>query len=210
MRSIVDVDRISLPVFIETIQNHPLVWEKKVKLITASLADKSITPHEAEEKILHARIDEANKLIKIGKCSTALNLLNQLRIDTDGKNPSKSVLYRLSTNIGYCHHVLDEVQEAKDEFLLAYKLEPNNAKAIANYAAVLLQTGKAEEALTLIKESGKVQKGESVLAANYISVLLSLDKKADYDALLVEQSWILDEADCCFAIGNRMFENGKY
>ena len=182
----------------------------ELKTLKVSLADKSITPHEAEEKVLHARIDEAHKLIKKGKCTSALSLLNQLRTDITNKNASKSVLYRLSTNIGYCHHILEDVSKANDEFLLAYKLEPANRQAISNYAAVSLQRGRPEEALQLIEKCGKIEKAESALAANYITTLLTLKKEAEFGKFVSEQTWVIDDADCCFAIGKNMFEDGKF
>ena len=195
---------------IAPVQNHLLDLKASVSHLQASMSDRSISPQELDEKIYHTRIDEAHRLSKRGQCKVAMTILQQLRKDTTNKNVSKSVLYRLATNLGYCNHVLNDIKGAQEEFELAYRLEPSNTQAISNVSAIKLEKGNAQGALDLIQNSGKIAKAEPALVANYIVALLTLKKEKEFDSLIHAENWILENPDCCFAIGIRRFEDGRY
>ena len=86
---------------------------------------------QAEEKILHAKIDQARDLIKDGKPSSARLILERLRDELAAGSPSAELSFRITTNLGVCALHLDENETAISEFRDALLLQPNSAKALS-------------------------------------------------------------------------------
>lgn len=183
-----------------------------VESILASLkaSDKSISPEQVEEKIYFARVTEAKRLLDAGKCRTALSLLRILRDELKSKDPSKSLLFRIATNIGVASLQVDDVETAIKELEFAYNLEPDNPMAISNASAIALQKRDAKRALALATLAREKDSRNSISTANYAHALLASGKELEFNQLIESEDWIKSDSNCCLTIGVYFFEKHRY
>lgn len=182
----------------------------KMTAIQSSLSDKSVSPQEVQERILHARVDEARAILESGKPKTARERLETIRREIAGTNPSQSILFRIATNLGSCAIQLDDKETSIREIQFAYNLEPDNPKAIANASLVTLLQRRPQEALGLASRARAMVPRDSVATANYIQALFALGRDAELPPLLESEEWIQSDVNCCFAIGNLLFNKERY
>jgi tetratricopeptide (TPR) repeat protein len=165
---------------------------------------------ETREKIHHDRVEQARKLLESDQPKTARRMLEELRKETAKLDVSKSLLIRIATNIGCCAIQLDDNETAVREIELAYQLNPDNPKSIANLAAINLLKGKPQEALELAGRARENAPQDSVATANYIQALFSLSRDAELDRLIENEGWITKDSNCCFALGKGFFDGGRF
>lgn len=165
---------------------------------------------QVREKIYHDRVEQARKLMEVGKPKTAQRLLEELRLEISSQNPSKALLFRIATNIGGCAVQLDDQQTAIREIDLAFQLDPENPKAISNLSITTLLKGKPEEALQLAERARKLVVNDSVATANYIHALFALKREVEVEELIKQEGWIAKDTNCCFVIGTLYFNRGRF
>lgn len=176
----------------------------------SSLPDVSDSENSIEERIYHARIEEARNILEAGKPKTARERLEILRKEIEKKNPSKSLLYRIATNLGSCAIQLDDNETAIREVEFAYRLEPENPVAISNASTAALLQNKPELAMELAAKAREKAPRDSVAMSNYIHALFTLGKLAEISGLLESNEWIKKDVNCCFTIGYHLFETNRY
>jgi tetratricopeptide (TPR) repeat protein len=162
------------------------------------------------EKVYEDRVEVARKLLDAGKPRTAQRLLTELRTQVASQDPSRSLLYRIATNLGACAFRLDDHESAIQEIDFALRLDPENPKAITNAAVNNLILGKPAQALTLILKARGKAPNDSHAAANHIQALFALDREPEVNALLEAEAWIADDSHCCFTLGVMLFNKGRF
>jgi len=182
----------------------------EIKSMLTNASDKSISPHEVEERIYHTRVDTARELHKLGKYVTARKMLQKLREEIAPKNVSKSLLFRIASNIGACCAHLGETPTAIKEFEFAYTLEPDNPLAISNASAIALEQGDKEKSLKLAEVARQKSPKDEVITANYLQALLANGKEAEFQKAVESNEWIRTNPECCFAVANVLFESERY
>lgn len=178
--------------------------------IQSNLPDSSATAQKVEEAVYQARIDEARRLLDSGKPKTAKEILETLRKELNKKNPSRSLLFRIATNLGSCAIRLNDKSTAIRELQLAYSLESDNPKAMANAASAALIDGKNQEALRLAQAARQANAQDSVATANYIQALFATGADPQLVDLIKSEPWIQTDFRCCFVIGSFYSDRGKY
>ena len=185
----------------------PAIQELRASL--KSLSDNVVEP-VTQEKIYHDRVEQARKLLESDQPKTALRMLRELRKETAKLDISKSLLIRIATNIGCCAIQLDESETAIREIELAYQLNPDNPKSIANLSAINLLKGKPQEAFDLARRARELTPQDSVATANYIQGLFALHRDTELGGLIETDAWITKDPNCCFAIGMGFFNQGRF
>ncbi len=163
-----------------------------------------------QEKIYHARIDEAKTLIQKGKARSAQEILQRLRKDLLGKSISGELEFRIATNLGACALESDNLTEAKTEFKRALSYKPNNEKALANAALADIMSGNTTTALDLSKKALDVDANYPHALSVFIQSLGYPTRKDEIDALLKEKPWISEDATCAFALGYIKLKANEY
>jgi tetratricopeptide (TPR) repeat protein len=175
-----------------------------------SLPDKATEQPDIKEKIYHARIDEARKLLESGKPKTARVMLERLRHEISDLNPSTSLLFRIATNLASCAGQLEDKTVAIREIELAFALEPENPKAITNAALACLFKENPKEALRLAGNARERVPNEGIATSNYIQALFALGDESAFEELIKAESWITKDSNCCFTIGSLFFNQNRY
>jgi tetratricopeptide (TPR) repeat protein len=191
--------------FIQALASGVQKLEATLKL----LSDKTTEP-ETRERIYYDRVDQARKLLVAGKYKTARGMLEALRKEIDKLDTSKSLLFRIATNIGCCAIQLDDRETAIREIELAFQIDPENPKAVANLAAITLLKGQPEQSLRLAVKARQLTPKDSIATANYIQALFALGREGELERLIAEERWIETDANCCFAIGSLFFNKGRF
>lgn len=191
-------------------QNVTVQLQELNALLRQKPLSDSTAEFEIREKIYHARIEQARKLMEDGKPKTARRLLEELRSELSSSNPSKALRFRIATNIGGCAVQLDDQETAIKEIDLAFELEPENPMAITNASMATLLKGRAEDALALAERARALLPKNSVATANYIQALFALKREVELDELLKREDWIPNDANCCFAIGTLLFNRSRF
>lgn len=148
---------------VENLQNMP---EMMYELLAR-------TQPGVEEQAPNARIDFATELLQGGRPRSALEKLQQLADELEGKSTTSTMRFRLYTNIGTCYlHLRDHVQ-AREFFILAQSQKRDDIQAITNIGIGELYCGNYDKALeyahkALAKDSSH---------ANALSLLLDTTYK---------------------------------
>lgn len=179
-------------------------------LVRQKLLSDSTAEFEVLEKVYHARIEQARKLMEGSQPKTARRLLEELRSELSSSNPSRALLFRIATNIAGCAIQLDDQETAIREIDLAFQLDPENPKAITNASMATLLKGRAEDALALAERARALLPRDPVATANYIQALFALKREAEIDELLEREDWIPNDANCCFVIGTLLFNRSRF
>ena len=131
------------------------------------IADAVATEHQSG-------IDNARDLLKKGSPRSALNLLEKMkqRIWTDASTNTK---FRVLTNMGTAHLVLNEEQEAARLLIEAFKYNCDDEKALSNCALAHFLLGHTEKAADYAKKT--LEKNELNIFAYAILVGISEDKE---------------------------------
>ena len=200
---------------IDTLEERlPALISAGLKELTASKnllpSDDLGTNPEVQEKILHAKTDQARDLIKDGKPSTARSILEGLRSDLGGASPSADLLFRIATNLGVCALHLDENEIAIKEFREALRLQPGSAKALSNASIAAFLNGDLKEAITLSSQARTVEPKEINATSVLIQSLHGLSRKEELKSLLAREEWIEKDPACCWVIGELRLRDGDY
>lgn len=182
---------------------------QQISATLKSLSDKAGEP-ETSEKIYHDRVEQARRLLESGKYKTARGMLEGLRKEIAKLDVSKSLLFRIATNIGSCAIQLDDRETAIREIELAFQLDPENHKAITNLSATTLLKGQPEQALQLAVKARQLTPQDSIATANYIQALFALGRESELEQLISQERWIQKDANCCFATGTLFFNKGRF
>lgn len=109
-------------------------------------------PSVGEALGLEAQIDQCRDLIREGRPSAAIALLERL---ASGSSPEADhiVQFRITTNLGAAHLTLGNDDKAASLFLEAYVLSPESEVGITNAATAHLIQGNASEARALAERA---------------------------------------------------------
>lgn len=148
------------------------------------------------------RIDEAKNLLESGKPETAKilykNILHDL-LKKDEKSPKS--LFRVYTNLGCCELELGAEKEAVEYFELAYKLLPNDEKALTNMAIAQMLKGETEKGLQYV-DKVLVEEPPNIRAlCTKANLLASLRRYEEAINLFRNNNELLDDAQCCYTLG---------
>ncbi len=117
---------------------------------------------------VRSRLDSLRELIDLGQVSKPKAELHELLKD---ESFPASVEFRIHTNLGACALVEGDESEARVRFELAYLLEPDDPKAMANHALGHLFRGKLKAATSLTKAALARTPENSYAAAVIIEAL---------------------------------------
>ncbi len=182
---------------------------QQIHAVLKVLSDKTSEPAVAE-RIYHDRVEQARKLLESGKPKTARRMLEELRSEIANLNPSKSLLFRIATNLGSCAIQMDDQTTVIREIDLAFALDPENPKAITNLSTNAVLRKQPQQALELAERARRLSPQDSIATSNYIQALFGLGRETELDTLLKTEPWIEKDANCCFAIGKMFFEKGRF
>ena len=174
-----------------------------------SLSDKAGEP-EIRERIYHDRVEQTRNLLESGKPKTARGMLEKLREEITNLNVSKSLLFRIATNIGSCALQLDDEATAIREIELAFQIDPENPKALTNLSVVAMLKNQPQQALELAERARVLTLQDSNATSNYIQALFALGRESELEKLIGDERWIEKDANCCFAIGTLFFNRGRF
>ena len=170
---------------------QPAIIEKLDLIIqTQQLAitgDNISVDSEIFDKNLHAEIDGYRDLIKAGKPTTSLILLESLK-DRLWDSASDRIKFRIITNIGSANlHISKEKEkEGVEHFLEAIKYQPEDKIALANVALAYLLKGEHSKAVDAAKAA--LEKDNSnAEAASYLIQAYIKDETVDDPIELVPE-----------------------
>jgi tetratricopeptide (TPR) repeat protein len=178
--------------------------------LEALIQDSSIRPQAIQEHKFHARIDDARELLRSAYPKAAFDRLTAIRQEVTSSNPSQSILFRIATNLGCCALHLGDEPRAIEELTFAYKLEPENPKAIVNASLVALLKREPDEALRLAEIGRERTPHDSIATAHYIRALFALQRDAEAMALRDAEPWIREDSDCCRMIGTCLLQQHRF
>jgi tetratricopeptide (TPR) repeat protein len=120
-----------------------------------------------EEEQLAYRLDICKDLLDNRRPNAALDILLELEKINRGKDISIHLRFRMTTLIGGCLYAIGEESNAIEYFDRAFKLEPDNPRAIANAALAAVLEAKWEKAKQLAQKaldiSDKITSARAIL-----------------------------------------------
>jgi tetratricopeptide (TPR) repeat protein/predicted nucleic acid-binding protein len=165
---------------------------------------------KVQDKIHHARIDQARDLLLEGKAKTSRSILENLRKELSAGTPSADLLFRIATNLGVCALQLDDTEKATIEFREALEKQPKSAKALSNVSIAALLSGDYEEALRLSKQACGLEPREPNATAVQIQAFNALAMKEELESFLTNESWTQEDPMCAWVIGQIRLSEGNY
>lgn len=155
-----------------------------------------------DEKIkshINRHIDTARELIKGNRYSEALKALVDLR-ESSWNDADAKARFRILTNMGVAQVHLGLQDEATENWLNAYDLQPHDPLAKSNMAAAYLMRGKNKRALELSKEILKLNPLNPQATVIQVQAMAALEDKLDVIINSVDEK-LLDTSDVAYAIG---------
>ena len=123
------------------------------------------------------------------------------------KNTSGRIRFRVAANIAACHQQLGDMELAANGFVEAWKLAPEEPKAIANKAYGLLLKEDWSALRTFAEEQFAVHEDNAVLAACYLSGL-GVDESVTDPLALIPPS-VLDSVEVAEAYIRWLMKRGE-
>lgn len=112
------------------------------------------------------------------------DILNDLKIDTDIKDPS--LIARAYTNIGTCEWHLGSDLSAADAYAEAYSHNPTDRRCIVNFASAQMLRGQVDKALEIVDEVLAVDPNDEIGITTKANIFLSDARYDEAIALLKE------------------------
>jgi tetratricopeptide (TPR) repeat protein len=181
----------------------------KTELFARLPLDNSETTPSVQEKIAHAKVDNARDLLQIGQARAAQHLLERLRRDIAQQVSSPNLQFRIATNLGGCALHFEDLTTAKAEFSLALTLQPDDPKALVNAAQVALLNNEIQEALRLTTLARQRASSDPHTTSLYLQALHEAQPE-QCAQLLRDESWIMQSGPCCQVLGQIHYHEGRY
>jgi tetratricopeptide (TPR) repeat protein len=154
------------------------------QLTTLSEQTSTYQTKSAEETRLSGQLDSCKNLFSSNHPVAALNLLQGIESEIDGKNVPSELRYRLNSLIGSCEYSLGNQKEAIKRFQTALKFMPNDPKSLANASLAALLNGDYESAISLADQSLTLGGDDTVAIATKIQALAHQSNYQNLDKLI--------------------------
>ena len=165
-------------------------------------------PVDPKDTQLAAKIDSARDLIDAGSVHSASVLLKQLM--NDAQQEPEAIKFRIATNLGACALAEGDFQGASAYLEEAYRLQPNNAKAIANASVAAQLTGKNGRAMELALKAREQEPKNSQATSVFIVELWNTEKRERLQALIDEESWIMGDKQCRLVLSRIRIKQSRF
>ena len=145
----------------------------------------------------HAEIDNARKLLKSHKPTTALELLETLKKRT-WKDASDDLKFSILTNMAAAQFALNNEQDAAKLLLQAFQYDSKNEKALSNRALAHLLLGETEYAADYAKQT--LEKNPSNTDAYVILIGISTAEEPLDEVIAKVPDYLHDSPQIAYAI----------
>ena len=166
----------------------------RAALVLQGALTKAETPLDPAHSGVSAQIDLAQNLIDDGRVTSARVALEQLQNEA-GAIPDE-IEFRIVTNLGACALADDDVDGARVLLERAYRLQPDNPRAIAN-ASVAAQFGRdSARAVKLAVMARKADPQNSLATAVLLEELWKEGESEQLTKLICEEDWMTLDRQC--------------
>ena len=165
-------------------------------------------PVDPKDTQLAAKIDSARDLIDAGNVHSASVLLKQLM--NDSQQEPEVIKFRIETNLGACALAEGDLEGASVHLGEAFRLQPNNAKAIANASVVAQLLRKNKRAMKLALKARELEPKNSQATSVFIGELWNTGKRERLQALIDEESWIMRDKQCRLVLSRIRIKQSRF
>ena len=166
----------------------------RAALVLQGALTEAETPLDPAHSGVSAQIDLAQNLIDDGRVTSARVALEQLQNEA-GAIPDE-IEFRIVTNLGACALADDDVDGARVLLERAYRLQPDNPRAIAN-ASVAAQFGRdSARAVKLAVMARKADPQNSLATAVLLEELWKEGESEQLTKLICEEDWMTLDRQC--------------
>lgn len=160
------------------------------------------------ETRLAAKIDSARDLIDAGNVHSASVLLKQLV--NDAQQEPEAIKFRIATNLGACALAEGDYHGASAHLEEAYRLQPENVKAIANASVAAQLIGNNERALKLALKARELEPKNSQATSVFIGELWNTGNRERLQSLIDEESWIMRDKQCRLVLSRVWMKQARF
>ncbi len=166
----------------------------RAALVLQDALTEAETPLDPAHHEMAAKIDLARDLIKSGHVTSARVALEQLQNEA-GATPDQ-LEFRIVTNLGACALADDDVDGARVLLERAYRLQPDNPRAIANASVAAQFGGDSARAVKLAVMARKADPRNSLATAVLLEELWKEGESEQLTELICEEDWMTLDRQC--------------
>ena len=205
LRAEKDTNDISKQLIGDLKTNFPGLFSEALSLSGAAQTEVDRDP---THRHLIEGIDFARNLIDRGLPASAREELQQLKKDTE-KIP-EDFKFRILTNLAACAYAEEDITKTCDLLESAYRLQPENPKAIANAAFAAHLKGDSDHAVELAYKARELTPQDSQATSVLLWEFFERGKAERLEELLAAEAWIAQDPQCVLLLAAIRMQQSRF
>ena len=153
-------------------------------------------------------IDFARNLIDRGLPASAREELQQLKKDTE-KVP-EDFKFRILTNLAACAYAEEDITKTCDLLENAYRLQPENPKAIGNASLAAHLKGDSDHAVELAYKARELTPQDSQATSVLLWEFFERGEAERLEELLATEAWITQDPQCVMLLAEIRMQQSRF